>query len=365
MSRNVVLSLAGLLLLAGLAPAEVMTFRVVFGETADRPTDYSGSIALSSGEIVRIEPWRFLEGDSIDGNSWKLSVKRVRFEDQPDVPRPMMTGAMVMNVVPAGIVVTVDAPETASARLRAGGEVAAFPLRSLKTVPVFPMARGDILVERVPTVERVSAASERDPVEHFDYPSTVETSDGDTWVAWQGYHDRGDHVYARRKTASGWGEVEQLTQEKGDVFRTAIGEDSAGRLWVVWAQRMGTEWDLYARRRNADGWAPRVKITSANYPNTFHRLVTDRERNLHLVWVGHTGGQSFVYWSRLRGDSWSSPMSVSGPSAWNPEAAADSQGNLWVTWDGYRSGNYDIYLRKITADGELAPEQQVTKSALF
>ncbi len=36
-----------------------------------------------------------------------------------------------------------------------------------------------------------------------------------------------------------------------------------------------------------------------------------------------------------------------------------------MTWDGYRSGNYDIYLRKITADGELAPEQQVTKSALF
>src|SRR5947209_15854517 len=48
-----------------------------------------------------------------------------------------------------------------------------------------------------------------------------------------------------------------------------------------------------------------------------------------------------------------------------PDAAADSAGNLYVAWDSYRTGNYDIFLRRIGSDGSLGPIEQVTKSPRF
>src|SRR5437879_8076663 len=45
-----------------------------------------------------------------------------------------------------------------------------------------------------------------------------------------------------------------------------------------------------------------------------------------------------------------------------PDAAADSEGNVYVAWDSYRTGNYDIFLRRIANDGSMGPIQQVTKS---
>ena len=54
-----------------------------------------------------------------------------------------------------------------------------------------------------------------------------------------------------------------------------------------------------------------------------------------------------------------------GPGAWMPDAAADSQGNLYVAWDSYRAGNYDIFLRRVGRDGALGPLEQVTKSPRF
>ncbi len=349
------------------APAadEAVSFRIVFGERRDRPADYSGSIQLTAGRVTRLAPWRFFGGDAIEGErAWKLTVKKARFENQPDAPRPMMTGVEVLNVVPAGVVVTAEAPESAIARVRTAQGNFDLPLRELEPGRVLEFLGGDVVAQRTPVVERVSPVSERDPAEQFDYPS-VAVAEGRVWVAWQGYHDRGDHVYAREWREGAWGETERLTQEKGDIYRTAVGVDGKGRVWVVWAERFGRDWDLYARRGEGGEWGRRVKLTSANHPNIFHRVAGDDNGRLHLVWVGHTDGESYVYWSRLEGDNWSSPRAISGPSAWNPEAALDSRGNLWVVWDSYRNGNYDIYLRQVGADGALGPEQQVSKSALY
>ena len=72
-----------------------------------------------------------------------------------------------------------------------------------------------------------------------------------------------------------------------------------------------------------------------------------------------------MWWSRLRGNDWSEPREISGASAWMPAAATDSKGNLYVAWDSYRNGNYDIYFRRIAADGTEGALEQVTRSPRF
>src|SRR5712692_6400388 len=107
------------------------------------------------------------------------------------------------------------------------------------------------------------------------------------------------------------------------------------------------------------------KLTNGGGPNFFHKLIRDRKGNLHLVWVEHQNATSHIMWSRLDGDRWSTPQDISGAGAWMPDAACDSKGDLHVAWDSYRTGNYDIFVRRIGADGALGPIQQVTKSSRF
>src|SRR5260370_40884217 len=45
-----------------------------------------------------------------------------------------------------------------------------------------------------------------------------------------------------------------------------------------------------------------------------------------------------------------------------PAAAADSKGNVWIGWDGYENGNFDVFLRRLAASGKLEERRQVTHS---
>lgn len=339
-----------------------VSLRLTFGELQEREKDYSGSIAVSQGEVEAVRPWRFDASDSIDGAEWKLGLELVPFENQPDDPRHMAADPATRHVPPAGVTAVLQAPAAATVQVETAQGDFSFALEEAIPGRTLRFLSGDVLVQRTPSAERANDFSE---AEHYDYPAVTQADNGDLWMTWQGYAAKGDHVYARRKTSQGWSETWKLTDEKTDVLRTAVAIDGQGRVWAVWSEREGQQWHLYSRTFANDAWGPRRKITDGHYPNIFHRLVRDGSGRLHLVWVGHEYGASYVFWSRLDGDRWASPTRLSGPSAWVPEAAADSSGALWVTWDSYRHGNYDIYLRKISAEGELGPEIQVTKTDLF
>jgi len=345
-----------------------VSFRIVFGELQESPEDYSGSVSLSAGKVVGLWPWRFFGQDALDGNrGWKLQIKRIAFENQPDMPRQMGVAGPTLNLVPAGVVVTVEAPPGATVRIETAQGNFDFRLQELAYDHALSFRDGDVVVERAPTPERISPAAQGPASQEHDYPSVTVTRKGVVWLSWQAYQDLGDHVYARYSTSSGWSEPFRLTDQKGDVFGTQTGEDAHGQIWVVWSERSNEDWDLCARTFDGQKWTARRKLTSARHPNFFHRLVTDPAGTLHLIWIAYQDGQSHVMWSKLDKDSanWSPALEVSNANAWMPDAAVDSKSNLYVAWDSYRTGNYDIFLRKITADGTMDPIQQVTHSAKF
>ena len=350
----------------GPLPDKTLSFRIVFGERQERPEDYSGSLALNQGKVVNIMPWRLFKEDRVNPDgSWKVHVKHLQFENQPDAPEPLDTTERVLNYVPAGVMATVEAPPTAIAHVHTAQGDFMFALRDLDYGHALSFRDGDVEVERTPTPQQISPEPQGATPEEHDYPSMCVTRKGVVWIAWQAYQNLGDKVYVRYSTPAGWSQPMRLTNEKGDVFKTAVAEDSTGKIWVVWSERAGEDWDLYARTFDGQKWTPRQKLTTADHPNIFHRLVADRTGALHLVWVGYQGGQSHVLLSNLRGNTWSEPAEISGPSAWMPDAASDSAGNLYIAWDSYRNGNYDIFLRKVNTDGSMDPIQQVTQSGKF
>ncbi len=334
---------------------DTVSFRVVFGENQARARDYSGKVALSAGRVTGITGWRFFGADRVEGpDGWKLLVKPGQFENQPNAPSRIEGSGAPRNLVPAGVDITVEAPLAATAAIRDWK----FALRDLDYRRVLVFGNGEATVQRTPLARAVSAETG----EEHDHPSLAVARDGAVWVAWQAYRDRGDQVYAHRLDTP---QTHRLTDAKGDVYRTVIAEDGAGRIWVVWSERAGRDWHLYARAFDGKAWSPRQQLTRGTSPNLFHRLVRSPQGTLHLVWVGFENGASRVLWSRLVGDAWSAPVDVSGPSAWAPDAACDSKGALYVAWDSYRTGNYDVFLRRIDGAGAPGPIQQVTSGAEF
>ena len=348
-------------------PAVRAAFSITFGEKQEQVTDYSGTLTLTEGRVIELIPWRFFGDDQLNGaNGWKLTTRRQNFENQPDKPTPIASPGQVQNIVPKGVTAVVEAPAPASATIQTARGRFTFTLESLRTGAILDFNGGDVTVQATEAPQRISPArADNNVVAEHDWPSLAIASDGSAWVAWQVYQDGGDRVLAAHSTASGWSAPEQLTEAGQDIFHTAIAQDGRGRVWVVWSQRAGEAWDLVARVNDGRGWSAPRKLTNGNGPNFFHRLVRDRAGNLHLVWVAHLNTASHAMWSKLTGDTWSAPVDVSGASAWMPDAAADSQGNLWVGWDSYRTGNYDIFVRRIGADGTLGGIQQVTKSPRF
>jgi len=350
----------------GAAPAAGIAIRIQFGERQDREIDYSGSLTLTEGRVVELIPWRFFGDDQIQGsNAWKLTTRRANMENQPDQPRPLSTAGQNQNIVPKAIAAVIDAPGTAGVTVQTRRGTWQFRIGELAGGRTLIFEDGDVTVQAVPAPGRISPAVGATAPPDHDYPSLAIARDGSAWAAWQVYENGGDRVLAAHSTAEGWSAPEPLTAAGQDVFHTAIAEDARGRVWVVWSQRDGEAWDLVARIHDGRAWSAPRKLTSANPPNFFHKLARDRAGNLHLVWVGHQNGQSHVFWSKLTGDSWGAPQEISGASAWMPDAAADSHGDLYVAWDSYRTGNYDIFVRRVRADGTLDPIQQVTKSSRF
>ncbi len=347
------------------ASANTLSFRITFGEKQDLAGNYSGSITLSQGTVVRILPWRFGPADAVEGGSaWKLQLRRINFENQPDAPTPIGQ-AVAQNIVPAGVDVTVDAPASATAQVRTSSANFSIAIGDMRIGRRLSFNDGDILVQPTLTPQQISPPQAAAEVEQHDYPSLALSKDGSVWVAWQAYRNDGDNVYVRHSIAGGWSVPFRLTTQKGDVYRTAIAEDGRGRIWVVWSERANEDWNLWARVYSGETWSAPRQITSANSPNMFHQMIADAAGNLHLIWTGYQDGVSHVYWSKLNGDQWSTATEISGPSAWAPQGACDSQGNLYVVWDSYRTGNYDIFLRRVASDGTLGPLDQVTQSVRF
>ena len=334
-----------------------VSFRVVFGYLHTEPKSYDGSVRVTGGKLESIEPWNFLQQDALTGvNSWKLDIKRVVFENQPDAPTDVANGSLpAQNIVPAGVVVTVER-SAVSATIATRQGTFAVPVDRLAYGHRLEFLDGDVIVERVPSTTRLSPKNS----EEHDYPSLAVTRNGEVWTAWQAYQDRGDHVYA---SVVG-GQPERLTTQKGDIFGTAIAEDPEGRLHAVWSQREGQEWHLWECLRDRGRWSAPAQIPSAASPTMFHKLIPS-PHGLRLLFVGWENGESYLYLSSLNGMAWSQPQRIGGPSVWYPNGAVNRSGDLYAAWDSYQNGNYDIFFRRISASGTPDAIEQVTHSPRF
>jgi hypothetical protein len=206
----------------------------------------------------------------------------------------------------------------------------------------------NIKVEVVPGVERVSSESNGQQ----DFPSLISSKSGKLWMAWQEYDDYSDKVLVRSRTGDTWSQVYVLA-ENADVFHTAMAEDNKNRIWVFWSMQVDGNWGIYGRFFDENGWSAQDKLTDSNAANNiYHKVVTDSEGLIWLVWQRISNRKSQIYAKSYNGSQWSQAKQVSeGRSAsgnnWRPSVAAGTDGSIVIAWDGYASGSYDVFVRRL------------------
>ena len=176
-------------------------------------------------------------------------------------------------------------------------------------------------------------------------------------------------VYAQRIDASG---TVQWTVN-GVAICTATGEqtqprpvsDGSGGAIICWNdKRGGADADTYAQRVNSLGmvqWAADgIPVCDATGSQFYARLISDNSGGAIMAWQDGRSGLN-IYAQRINGSGskvWSTypfgvPICTSSGNQKRPELATDGSGGAIITWYDERGSDYNIYARKILANGSI------------
>ncbi len=343
------------------------SFRVTFGIKDREPQTWNGRLLPQEGQIVRVEPDLLREhnyqaseepkfpNDYVrDGLSWVCSTRPAWMRDPSDFELELPSLLLQLWRNPG------NAPlhlETDKGKIR-------FQPRALKPFQSVFFLDGAVRIEVVPSV----FSPVHSTTGQQDYPAVLARRDGELWTTWQEYGEESESVYARKRVDEQWEEPIRLV-EGADVFRTTLGEDASGRVWVVWSMQVEGNWDLYGRAFDGNDWTSLERLTQHKGPDIYHRFVRDSEDRLWLVWQATLDGVSQIVAKHFDGSHWSSRVQISDGSAgagnnWWPTAAAGRDGSIAVGWDGYASGSYDVYVRRMDS-GEWGPVRGLASTQRF
>src|SRR5262249_4708554 len=147
-----------------------------------------------------------------------------------------------------------------------------------------------------------------------------------------------------------------VTDGELDVWRPTVAVDGKGRVVVAWSQPADGDWEIFYRRYTPatttmpGQWSEIVRLTRT--PGTDFNVVATTDANgvVWLAWQAWRQDNFDILVAALDDNHpWSKPRAISNSKAndWSPAIAADSKGNVYVAWDTYDRGNYDVRLQRI------------------
>lgn len=133
---------------------------------------------------------------------------------------------------------------------------------------------------------------------------------------------------------------QKISTSSNDNLAPAIVADSNGKVHVVWMDAPNgwgsSTTSLVHSFWNGQVWSTPTTIASGNF-HELPSLAADSSGNVYLTWDADTNPNAWqIYYSKYNGTSWSTPVAISGSTAgdvaWDSEIAIDSSGNLHVAY---------------------------------
>lgn len=363
---------------------------------------WKGQVELSEGKIVDLRIIRASQNSTVDNP--KFNVRAIRAANQGGAqrraarraananpadsqPAPARRQAALPPLAPAQLKLILDAPPEATLKITCDRGDFSTSLADL------PLGERRLFLDGHAAMEREEAAT---PLTNGDteddFPALVAGRNHDAWLAYVAYKpgsplvvDRvlrgefdalvprgnGDQIRLMHFDGKTWSPWQAVTEKGGDVWRPAVTLDGRGRLWIVWAEKVDDDWDLFARRYEpgdggAEGtWSKIDRLTKSPGADINVALATDSRGRVWAAWQGWRDGNYEVLLASADDQGeWSKPrkLSTSKANDWSPAIAADGQGKVYIAWDTYDRGNYDVLLAEAGSDEAPRP---IAASARF
>ena len=338
-------------------PRNAIGLRLTFGVGDAEPTDWRGSLSASGG-------W----GQS--STSWTSRTTR-----------PPAKKAGPPPIVPAETIDTaVGGPGAVNVTTNQGNFQ--FDPSSLSLGQRASFLDGRVTVQRTPAPVSIANG----PLDE-DFVAAAADSSGAIWAAYVEYEpsppideaatsqgrfdslvakNNGDRIRLLQYSAGTWRAVGAVTEAGRDVQRPAVVAEPGG-VWIVWSEQIDDNWDLYARRYDPQraAFESTRRLTTAPGADFNAVAARDSQGRLWIGWQGWREGQFDIWLQELSpADAPPIQISTSSRNDWNPAIAADGAGAIWVAWDTYDQGSYDVFARRVVG-GQPAEPVAVAASARF
>ena len=363
---------------------DALTVRILMGLRDTEPSKWTGSFQIFDGQLLEALPCHIGAGDRVfPGGKFVLTTRAAQAG----------TGGQ-RAITENGLVLTLKPTATTSVEVVTDKGGFRFNLSQLEWGKPLTFLDGQAQVDIVPLAVTV-ADTEREE----DFPSAAVAPDGTVYVAYVEHthfgpptaipidklpKDRegiptdfslfkptggGDRLMLTWFDGKQWAAPVPVTGEGLDVWRPTVAVDGEGTVWIVWSQNLKGNWDLMALR-----FDPKSKSWSK-----IERLTKDAGADINAVSVRSPSGRVWIAWQGWRDGNFdilamplgvkkAKPIRVGSKTAneWSPAITADSRGNIFVAFDTYEAGNYDV---RLWFFNESSPETKqivnITESPLF
>jgi len=167
-------------------------------------------------------------------------------------------------------------------------------------------------------------------------------------------------IFYKRSIDNGqtWVYVKRLTVNTGDSTNPAIAV-SGNNIHLVWQDSNPGCYQIYYKKSTDNGltWSKAKRLTFTCYRNAYYPSIVASGNTIHIVWSNFTYvGYNWEIWYKKsidNGQTWSSAKRLtysSGTSDWPSIAVAGN--NIHVVWEDNNPGNYEIFYKKSTDNGQ-------------
>jgi len=185
----------------------------------------------------------------------------------------------------------------------------------------------------------------------------VAVNGNNTHLVWTDERDGNQEIYYKRSTNNGenWGSDTRLTND-GSVSNTPVVAVNGNNIHVVWKDERDGNYEIYYKRstNNGENWGSDTRLTNdGSY--SFESVVAVNGNNIHVVWRDNRDGNYEIYYKRStnNGENWGSDTRLTndGSNYYNPVVAVNGN-NIHLVWTDERDGNEEIYYKRSTNNGE-------------
>jgi len=207
-----------------------------------------------------------------------------------------------------------------------------------------------------------------DPVGYFNQyaPDVSGDSSGGFVVAWMDGRGGGGsldwNVFCQHYNSLGQqiGGNVQVTTDTSCQWEPDVSCGAGGEFVVTWDDGRNGNWDVYGQRYDAEGDPVgqnfRVNDDGGSADQLGSGVAVNKYGEFVVVWTDGRSGEGDVYARRYdAGGTAQGPSfrlsDVSTGAQLNPAIEARPDGGYWVAWADARSGNPDIYCRRLDRSG--------------